>query len=118
VTEYEQVVLFKDYEIRDTLEHFSEVCNWVKPKPLTIWVSNTLDQTVTIQPLGNILPSRIGSVAVGASVDVASNTQTYITLVPVNVGYVPHVLVKASCTTAPTMGKLDAYAWVPIKEQP
>jgi len=60
VTKYKQVVLFRDYEIRDTLEHYSEVADWEVPEPLTIWVSNTLDQTVTVTVLLNIMASSIG----------------------------------------------------------
>jgi len=116
VTEYKQVVLFRDYEIRDTLEHYSEVAYWPVPKPLTIWVSNTLDQNVSITVLLNIMASSIGAVKVSEATIVTAGTQSFIAVIPENVGYLPHFLVKAVCTTAPTKGKLDVYAWVPIKE--
>jgi len=66
-----RVQLFQRFKIRDTLAHPSDWCEWKEEPALTIWLSNTHDQDLTIQVYGNQVGSRLGAIPVGASFTLA-----------------------------------------------
>jgi len=110
MAEVKQVQLFIRHEIRDTLDHYSEICEWLNEEALTLFFSNTHDQALTIQVLGNKLPSRLGAISVGASFTLAANSQESRTLTLDTSGWLPYILVKAKAATAPTKGDLTVLA--------
>jgi len=105
------IQLLPEEPVRDTQVHYTEVLEWIEEKAVTIWISNTCDQPVTVQVKGNRLPSRLGAVNVGASFTVAANGQDVRTLTPNTTGWLPYILVEVSYATAPTKGVLTVLAY-------
>jgi len=110
VAKIKLVQLFQRFEIRDTLAHPSEICLWNEEPALTLWLSNTHDQDLTIQVYGNQVGSRLGAVPVGASFTLSAGSQESRTLTPDTSGWLPYILVEAKAATAPTKGDLSVYA--------
>jgi len=100
-------LLFRDYAIRDTLTHYSDVTSWIQGEALTIWIENTHDQNLSIEVLGNIYRSSVGAVTVIAAFTVAAGTKTFKTLTVTDPGWLPYILVKAVAAAAPTKGFLN-----------
>jgi len=105
-----KVQLFARFPIRDTLAHPSDFCEWNKEPALTIWLSNTHDQDLTIQVYGNQVGSRLGAIPVGASFTLSAGSQESRTLTPDTSGWLPYILVEAKAATAPTKGDLSVLA--------
>jgi len=105
------VQLLPEEPIRDTETHYSEVFEWLEEEAVTIWISNLCDQPVTVQVKGNVKPSSLGAVNVGASFTVAAGDQDARTLTSNTTGWLPYVLVEVSYATAPTAGVLTVHAY-------
>ena len=76
---------------------------------VTIYVINSLDQTVTVQIKGNRIESTEYSSSVGASFTVASNSVDFRTLIASQSGVLPYIYVEVSCSIAPTSGNVTVY---------
>jgi len=75
----------------------------------TIYVINTLDQTVTIQVKGNRTESTTNASEVGASFTVPAGESDFRTLVADQSGVLPYVYVEVSCSAAPASGNVTVY---------
>jgi len=100
--------VFIDYTIRDTLTHYSEIAEWIEGYALTIWIENTLDQDLTVQIKGNILPSRIGAVDIDATYIVEAGDRAARTLTADTSGWLPYILLSVVAAAAPTKGVVNA----------
>jgi len=101
---YREIEIVRALEIRDTLTHVSEIANVSLYNIQTVSVINELDQPLTVQVKGNWTPTTTHAVDIGASFDVAINTQETRTLTPDTSGWLPFIFVTLTCATAPTKG--------------
>jgi len=108
--EIKEYLLFRDYAIRDTLAHLSDIAVWVLGEALTLWIENTHDQDLSIEVLGNIYRSSVGALTLIPAFTVAAGAKAYKTLMPQDPGWLPYVLVKATAAAAPTRGFLNVSA--------
>ena len=97
---------FLNYDIRDTSVHNSEIANDTTFSIVTLHVSNTLDQDVSIQIKGNILNRREGAIDMGSSFTALASNYAARTITIEGDGWMPYVYFEAACTTAPTSGNL------------
>jgi len=99
------------YEKINTTGTFSsEMMNWKEGKRLMIKVTSTLDQDATIQVLGNIENSVIGSVNINAGLNCAANSA--ITVGMAWDDWHPYIGCQATLATAPTKGMIKVQALV------
>jgi hypothetical protein len=89
----------------DTFKKAEKVAHGI----ITIYVINTLDQTVTVQIKGNRIQSTTNASKVGASFTVPAGGSDYRTLVAEQSGILPYIYVELSCSTAPASGNVDVY---------
>jgi len=76
---------------------------------VTIYVINTLNQTVTVQIKGNRTESTTNASEVGPSFTVPAGESDFRTLVADQSGVLPYVYVEVSCSAAPTSGSVTVY---------
>jgi len=100
--------LFFEYEIRDTKTHTSDIFNVGEYSVYTVYITNRLDQAITIQVKANRTKETAGAVDVGSSFSVASNTEESRTFAAEDV-FLPFVFITAVCSVAPISGSLSAY---------
>jgi len=105
---WKENILFDRFEIRDTLDHYSDISDVGDYEVFTIFVSNLHDHEADIQVMAHRLPSRLGAVNVGSSFPVAAGAQEAKTWSMEDV-FLPYVLVKASYAVAPSKGDLTVY---------
>jgi len=110
MAKFKRVQLFARFPIRDTLAHPSDFCEWNEEPALTLWLSNTHDQDLTIQVYGNQVGSRLGAVKVGASFTLPAGEQASRTLTPDTSGWLPYILIEAKAAVVPTKGDLTVLA--------
>lgn len=75
----------------------------------TIFIDNTLNQTLIVQIRGNRVPDYQKSVVMGSVATVSPNTSTYRTLTPNTTGWLPYLTVDLRYTVAPTSGAVSIY---------
>jgi len=102
--------LFINYQIRDTNVHESPAIEWKGEGPVTIYMINTHDQSITITIKGNIQKTSLNAVTVGDVITVGANTTKSYTLTPDTTGYFPNIIALAQASTAPTSGDLTVTA--------
>ena len=97
---------FLNYDIRDTSVHNSEIANDTTFSIVTLHVSNTLDQDVSIQIKGNILNSREGAIDMSSAFTTLASNYAARTITIQGEGWMPYVYFEATCSTAPTSGNI------------
>lgn len=109
--EYEESRIFTDYAITDTNPHNSSIFNTSRYKFVTLYITNTHDQALTVQVKANRLNSTTGAVGVGSTFTVAATTGTEArTIIIDNDGYLPYYFIEVSAAVAPLSGNVNAYA--------
>ena len=88
--------------IRDTSNHNGTVLDLFDFQVKTIIVENGLNQQVTLQCQGSAHSDFSNSFNIGASFNVAADTDTYQTCD----SFFPYMRLTAICSTAPTTGSL------------
>jgi len=104
MTERDEKV-FDALEIRDTSAHNSTVSDNQHNTAKSIFVLNTLDETVTCQLEGDRTSVFSTPVDIGSPFDVVASGREYETVDD----YFPFLRLVATCTTAPTSGDLTAH---------
>jgi len=99
----EPVEIYKA-SIRGTGVFVSKNFNWQKGKRLLIWVESTLDQSVQIQPKGNIRDNLPNATEMGPSIPCTSEGNISIGLAWDD--WHPFIGVEITISTAPTKGVL------------
>ena len=89
--------------------NIEEAIKNVAGKVVTIYIINTLDQTVTVQIKGNRVESTLNASNIGGSFTIGSNSADYRTLVAEQSGILPYIYLELSCSTAPANGNVVAY---------
>jgi hypothetical protein len=79
-------------------------------KVISIFVDNSLDQSVTIQLKANRANSSTGAVNVGSSFSVAASSTDSRSLTPDTAGWLPYLFATVVCSVAPASGNLTVYA--------
>lgn len=102
--------VFSDEEIRDTVAHDSAIAKMERYKIITVYVTNTLDQIVSIRVRANETNSTTGATNIGAAFNVAATTGIEArTLTPDTTGWLPYIFVNATAAVVPTTGNLNIY---------
>lgn len=102
--------VFDDEEIRDAVAHNSDIANVSRFKVITIHVSNTLDQQVSIVVKVNRVNSTTGATTVGAAFNVAALTGIEARVLTQDTsGWLPYVFIEATAAGVPTLGNVNAY---------
>ena len=96
---------FNAEAIRDTSAHNGATVNLYDFQLKTIIVENGLNQTVTFQCQASAHADFSNSFNVGATWDVAANTNTYQTCT----SYFPFMRLVATCASAPSSGSLTVH---------
>jgi hypothetical protein len=78
-------------------------------EPVTVFISNSLDQAVNIQVVGCRDLSCSDRVDIGSAITVPAGSKDARTLTPDTSGWLPFITVRAWCTSAPTSGVLDVW---------
>ncbi|MFW6001700.1 MAG: hypothetical protein ACOCQD_00010 [archaeon] len=103
-------LIFDELEIRDTDNHDSDVLDFTESSIGTIYISNTLDQSVDITIYGNVSESMNGAVKMGTSFNVSSGGETEARFLdPTSTGWLPYIIVRVSCESSPSDGSLTGY---------
>jgi hypothetical protein len=77
--------------------------------PVTVFISNSLDQVVNVQIVGCRDPGCIDSVDIGSAITVPAGSKDAKTLTSETSGWLPFITVRVWCTSAPTDGVLDIW---------
>jgi len=75
----------------------------------TIYVINTLDQSVSVQIKGNRVQSTSNSSSISTAFSVSANSADFRTLVASQSGILPWIYVELSCASAPSTGSVTVY---------
>jgi len=108
--EPEEQVLFDAHEIRDTATHPSNITDMRDKKFLTIFVVNELDQSVSVQPMGNWRRMREHAVPIGTAFTVDAGKTKATTIDPTTEVWLPWFFCQATASVAPTKGTLTIRA--------
>jgi len=109
--EYEESQIFTDYAITDTNPHNSSIFNASRYKYATLYIANTLNQSISVQVMTNRANSTTGAVTVGAAFTVAATTGIEArTIIIDNDGYLPYYYLIVTASVAPASGSVNAYA--------
>jgi hypothetical protein len=87
-------------------------------EPVTVFISNSLDQAVNIQVVGCRDSNCVDSVDIGSAITVPAGSKDARTLTPETSGWLPFITVRAWCTSAPTSGVLDVWLVKSARDQP
>jgi len=93
-------------EIRDLSTYISNITDCVDFSVVTIYIANSLDQTLTIQVKGNVEDSKSGAVNIGSTFTVASNDYEARTLEPTDEGWLPYIYFTVVASTEPSSGNV------------
>jgi len=109
--EYEESQIFTDYAITDTNPHNSSIFNTSRYKFVTLYITNTHNQALTVQVMANRLNSTTGAVSVGTAFTVAATTGTEARTIIIDTdGYLPYYFIEVNAAVAPLSGDVNAYA--------
>jgi hypothetical protein len=78
-------------------------------EPVTVFISNSLDQAVNVQVVACRDSACSDSVDVGSAITVPAGSKDARTLTPDTSGWLPFITVRVWCTTVPTSGSLDIW---------
>ena len=93
-------------EIRDVNTHTSDIADCSDFSVVTIYIANSLDQSITIQVKGNIEDSKSGAVNIGSTFTVAAGDYEARTLEPTDEGWLPYVYFTVVASTEPSLGSV------------
>lgn len=95
-----------NHSINNVSTHFSNIVAVTNFSIVTLHVSNTLDQDVSIQMKGNITNQRDGAIDMGTPFTVSSSNYAARTVTIEGDGWMPYLYFEATCSTAPTSGNI------------
>jgi hypothetical protein len=81
-----------------------------KIRTIALLIQNGLNQSCTVQAVGNTSSTMTGAANLGSSATVTAGSNAVIPLSSINTGFLPYITVSASCSTAPTSGTLSVFA--------
>jgi hypothetical protein len=86
--------------------------------PVTVFISNGLDQAVNVQIVGCRDPACNDSVDIGSAITISAGSKDARTLTPETSGWLPYITARIWCTSAPTSGSLDIWLVRSATDQP